>query len=90
MYIQTDNNTVHLVELLLQKIENLDAKVNMLSNPVESAKLFNEDRVAELLDISKSSVITLRKEGKIHYRQIGTSIRYSLADILEFQERCRR
>lgn len=90
MYIQTDNNTVHLVELLLQKIENLDAKVNMLSNPVESAKLFNEDRVAELLDISKSSVITLRKEKKIHYRQIGNNIRYSLGDILEYEERYRR
>jgi len=90
MYIQTDNNTFNLVELLLQKIESLDAKVSMLSNPLESAKLFTEDKGAELLGISKRTLINLRNEGKIHYLQIGTSIRYSLADILEFQENCKR
>ena len=89
-YIQTDDNTANLVELLLLEIQNLNAKVSTLSNPLEMAQLFNEDKAAEILDISKSSVITLRKEKKIHYRQIGNNIRYSLADILEYQERCRR
>ena len=90
MYIKTDDNTVHLVKLLLQELERLRHEVSTLSNPIEMAQLFNEDKAAEILDISKSSVITLRKEKKIHYRQIGNSIRYSLADIVEYQESCRR
>jgi len=89
-YIQTNDNTVNMVELLLLEIRNLNAKVSTLSNPLETAKLFNEDRAAKILDISKSSLITLRNEGKIHYRQIGKSIRYSLSDILEFEESCRK
>ena len=89
-YIKTDDNTVHMVKLLLQELVKLRQEVSTLSNPFDMAQLFNEDKAAELLDISKSSVQTLRKDGKIHYRQIGTSIRYSLADIVEFQESCRR
>jgi hypothetical protein len=88
-YIKTDDNTANLAELLLLEIQNLNAKVNMLSNPLETAKLMNEDKAAEMLDISKRALITLRNEGKIHYRQIGNSIRYSLADILEFQDNCK-
>ena len=90
MYIQTDDNTANLVVLLLQELAKLRHEVSTLSNPLEMAQLFNEDKVADMLDISKSSLITLRKEKKIHYRQIGNSIRYSLADILEYQESCRR
>jgi excisionase family DNA binding protein len=89
-YIQTDDNTVHLVKLLLLELKELKAKVSMLSNPLENAKLFTEDKAAELLGISKSSLIKLRKEHKIHFHQIGTSIRYSLEDILEFEERCKK
>lgn len=89
-YIQTDDNTTHLVKLLLLKINDLQEKVCTLSNPLELAQLFDEDSAAKLLDISKSSLITLRKEGRIHYRQIGNSIRYSLADVQEFEDRCRR
>jgi len=90
MYIQTDNNTANLVELLLQELAKLRHEVGTLSNPIEMAQLFNEERAAKMLDISKSSLINIRNDGKIHYRQIGTSIRYSLADIVEFQESCRR
>ncbi len=89
-YIQTDDNTANLVVLLLQELAKLRHEVSTLSNPLEMAQLFNEDKAAELLDISKSSVITLRKEKKIHYRQIGNNIRYSLGDILEYEERYRR
>ena len=90
MYIQTADNSTNLVELLLLELGKLRHELSTLSNPLESAKLFTEDKAAELLGISKRTLINLRNEGKIHYRQIGTSIRYSLADILEFQEKCRR
>lgn len=89
-YIQTDDNTANLAELLLLELKELKAKVSMLSNPLETNKLFNECKAAEMLDISKRALITLRNEDKIHYRQIGNSIRYSLADILEFEERCKK
>ena len=90
MYIQTDDNTANLVELLLQELAKLRHEVSTLSNPVEMAQLFTEDKAAEKLSISKSALINLRNDGKIHYRQIGTSIRYSLADIMEYEESCRR
>ncbi|MFZ4725550.1 MAG: helix-turn-helix domain-containing protein [Paludibacter sp.] len=89
-YIQTNDNTFNLVELLMQKIESLDAKVSMLLNPIEMAKLITEDKAAEILGISKRTLINLRKDGKIHYHPIGSSIRYSLIDILEFQVSCRK
>ena len=89
-YIQTDDNTANLVELLLLELAKLRHELSTLSNPLESAKLFTEDKAAELLGISKRTLINLRSDGKIHYRQIGTSIRYSLADIMEYEESCRR
>jgi len=90
MYIQTDDNTANLVELLLQELGKLRHEVSTLSNPIEMAQLFTEDRAAELLSISKRKLINLRNERKIHYRQVGDNIRYSLADIVEYQESCRR
>lgn len=89
-YIKTDDNTANLAELLLLEMKNLYAKVSTLTNPQGLAQLYTEDIAAEILNISKSSLNSLRKEGRIHYRQIGTSIRYSLADIFEFEESCKR
>ena len=89
-YIKTEDNTANLAELLLLEIKDIQAKVSALTNPEGLAKLYTEDKAAEMLGISKSSVITLRKEHKIHYRQIGNSIRYSLADIIEYEEKCRK
>jgi hypothetical protein len=89
-YIKTEDNTANLAELLLLGIKDIQAKVSALSNPEGKAKLYTEDQAAKILCISKSALITIRKQGKIHYCQIGTSIRYSLADILEFEENCRK
>ena len=52
MYIQTDNNTANLVELLLQELAKLRHEVGTLSNPIEMAQLFNEERAAKMLDIA--------------------------------------
>lgn len=88
-YIKTEDNTANLAELLLLGMKDLDAKVSALTNPEGLARLYTEDKAAGILSISKSSLITLRKEHKIHFHQIGTSIRYSLADIIEYEEKCR-
>jgi hypothetical protein len=96
-YIQTDAHTANLTELLLEKLDNqerffkeLMAKVCTLSNPLDYAQLFTEKEAADMLSISIKNLYLLRKEGKIHYCQDGKIIRYSLRDILEYEESCRK
>jgi len=88
MYIETDNNTSNLVELLLLEIKDLNASVRTLQ-PNDKAQLFTEKETAYRLCISVRNLVSLRKNQKIHFRQIGASVRYSLDDILEFEESCR-
>jgi predicted site-specific integrase-resolvase len=61
-----------------------------LTNPLNYAQLYTEKQAAELLSISIKNLYLLRKDGKIHYHQLGINIRYSLGDILEYEERCRK
>jgi hypothetical protein len=89
-YIQTDDNTANLVELLLAEIKDLRHWLCTLSNHEERVCLFTEKKTAEILDISIRGLINLRKEGKIHYRQLGKNIRYTLDDISEFEDNCKR
>ncbi|MDD4972060.1 MAG: helix-turn-helix domain-containing protein [Paludibacter sp.] len=96
-YIQTDANTANQTELLMKKLENYErmnnelmAKVCTLTNPTNYAQLYTEKQAADLLNISIKNLYILRKEGKIHYHQVGINIRYSLGDILEYEESCRR
>jgi len=97
VYIQTDANTANLAELHLLKmarvelvIRELMAKVSTLTNPLDLSQLFTEQETADRLSISIANIYRLRKQGKIHYHQVGINIRYSLGDILEYEERCRR
>jgi excisionase family DNA binding protein len=96
-YILTDANTANLMELLLEKLENYErmnselvAKVGTLTNPLDYSQLFTEQETADRLSISKPTIYRLRKQGKIHYHLVGINIRYSLGDILEYEESCRR
>ena len=96
-YIQTDANTANLTELLLKKLENfelsnneLKAKVCTLTNPLDYSQLFTEEETASRLCISLQNMYRIRKLGKIHYRQVGDSIRYSLGDIMEYEEKCKK
>ncbi len=88
-YIQTDDNTTNLVKLLLQEIGDLKASVCKL-NPPRLAQLFTEKAAAEMMSISEKTLYSLRREGKISYHKLGINIRYSLGDILEYQEKCKR
>ena len=49
-------------------------------------KLLTEVEVARRLRLSRSTLFTLRRSGKIGYVQVGTSIRYRLADVRRFIE----
>jgi len=96
-YIQTDTNTANLAELQLLKMESFElvirelmAKVSTLTNPLNSVQLFTEKEAAAMLSISIKNLYTLRKHGNIHYHQVGINIRYSLGDIMEYEERCRK
>jgi len=75
------------VELVIRE---LTAKVCTLTNPTNYTQLYTEKQADDLLSLSIKNLYILRKEGKIHYHQVGINIRYSLGDILEYEERCRK
>jgi len=96
-YIQTDANTANLAELQLLKMASFElilrelmVKVSTLTNPLDLSQLFTEQETADRLSISIKNLYILRKQGKIHYHQLGINIRYSLGDIMEYEEKCRR
>ena len=95
-YIQTDANTANLTELLLKKLKSYErmnselmAKVCTLTNPLDYSQLFTEEQTADRLCISVKTLYLIRKQGKIHYHPVAINIRYSLGDILEYEESCR-
>ena len=96
-YILTDAHTANLAELQLLKMERVElvirelmVKVSTLTTPTDYAQLYAEKEAAALLSISIKNLYILRKQGKIHYHQVGINIRYSLGDILEYEEGCRK
>ena len=89
-YIQTESNTANLVGLLLLELKELKAKVCTIVAAQEPKQFYTEDEAAKFLSISKKHLNNLRIASEIHYRLVGTSVRYCLADIEEYQERCRR
>ena len=96
-YIQTDANTANLAELQLLKMASFElilrelmVKVSTLTNPLDLSQLFTEQETADRLSISIANIYRLRKQGKIQYHKIGINIRYSLGDIMEYEEKCRR
>ena len=95
--IQPDALTANLAELQLLKMESFEliirelmAKVCTLTNPLDNSQLFTEKEAATRLSISIKNLYILRKQGKIHYHQVGINIRYSFGDILEYEESCKR
>jgi hypothetical protein len=96
-YIHTDNNTVNLAELLLAKLDNHYLDMNELMTLVrtlipsqEPEHFYTSEETAKILCISVKHLFNLRIAGEIHYREIGTSIRYSKSDIEEYQAKCKR
>jgi DNA-binding transcriptional ArsR family regulator len=96
-YIQPDAITAILAELLTMKMEHKEhfftellVKVCTLTNPLDYSQLFTEQETADRLRYSIPTLYRLRKQGKIHYRKDGNNIRYSLGDIVEYEENCKR
>ena len=72
----------------MQEIRDLKVSVCKLTLP-QPAQLFTEKAAAEMMSISSRMLFNLRKEGKIHYLLLGNNVRYSLGDILEYEEKCK-
>jgi hypothetical protein len=96
-YIQTDSSTANLTELLLAKLVSIEQYQLVLNNklcdfvtPPDTIQLYTEKETADKLKISVRTLVTLRNDKKIHYRKIESCVRYSLVDIEEFEECCRR
>lgn len=96
-YIQTDEYTASLAELLLAKVDNhqLDLKelvtlMRTLIPSQEPERFYTSEQTADMLSISVDQLYRLRKSKKIHHREIESSIRYSKSDIEEFQASCRK
>ena len=96
VYIETDEQTSYLVETLLAKMndQGLDLKqllelVRMLTPSQEPEQFYGREKTAEIRDISVEQLDILRKKGKIGYRRIERSIKYSKKDIEEFQKKCK-
>lgn len=51
-----------------------------------SEKLLTEVEVGRRLRLSRATLFTLRRSGKIGYVQVGTSIRYRIGDVVRFIE----
>jgi len=51
-----------------------------------SENLLTEVEVTRRLRLSRSTLFTLRRDGKIGYVQVGTSIRYRVRDVVRFIE----
>ena len=79
---------LHNLELMLFDINDLKETLSNF-HPLDEAQLYTEEEAAERLCISHRNLMTLRYENKIAYRLIGIRVRYSLEDILEFEEKCR-
>jgi len=96
-YIQTDTHTANLTELMMEKLESYErsnkvlmAKVCTMTNPINTAQLYTEKEAASMLSTSIKNLYNLRTDGKIHYHQVGINIRYSMGNILEYEESCSR
>ena len=96
LYIQTEAETANLAELLLLEITALRNEITGLNalvkrlHPPESVQLYMEEEAAALLNISRRTLIKLRNEKSIHYHRIEYRILYSIDDIREFEEKCRK
>ena len=78
VYIETDEQTSYLADVLLAKMndQGLDLKqllelVRMLTPSQEPEQFYGREKTAEILDISVEQLDILRKKGKIGYRRIS-------------------
>jgi len=96
-YIKKIDRSHNMLEVILAKMQQQELNQDELRNLVrllipsqEPEHFYTEKEAAQILSISEKQVYNLRIGGKIHFREIGSSIRYAKSDIVEFQDSCRR
>jgi len=93
---QTDRifNKQELIIALLKNLElilhGLFSYVHTLKPSDDPAGLYNEQKAAQIIDVSKKKLYNLRIEGKITFIEIDGCIRYSKQDIEEYINKQRR
>jgi excisionase family DNA binding protein len=96
-YIKTDEYTSYLAEDLLAMMNNQHLDIQELQRLVRSLIpsqqpewFYTINETCKILSICEKQLYNLRISGEIHYREIGTAIRFSKSDIEEYQAKCRR
>jgi excisionase family DNA binding protein len=96
-YIKTDDYSSYLAENLLAMMSNQQLDIQELQRLVrtmipsqEPESFYTINETCKMLSICEKQLYNLRVSGEIHYREIGTAIRFSKSDIEEYQAKCRR
>lgn len=88
-YIETDANTVNLIELLMLELRRLNEKLDRqeilireiaLQSPTLS-HYYTTKEVMDILKVSRKTVYNLRKSGKLNAREDYGQLRFLRSDI---------
>jgi excisionase family DNA binding protein len=61
----------------------------MNNQEIHTYKMLNPDQVAEMLNISKTTLYRLAGKRQIPFHKIGGVLRFSEKDVSEYLEKCR-
>jgi len=69
-----------IVEIVDKKIAKIKALIKEASF---NEKVLTEKQACEFLQITKPTMIKMRKEKKINYFKVGNELRYKMSDLLK-------
>ena len=89
VYIETDQHTVNLVELLIEEVRRLNDKIDRLEErlctPAAQTdallQLYSLEQTTQLLNISHKTLYNIRREGKISSKKIKGRVMFSKSDV---------
>ena len=73
----------HIKQLVKEEVAK--AMENVVKTVPEETKLYTEKEACKFLNISKPTILKLRKEGKLDYFKAGKGIRYKQSDLLNIK-----
>lgn len=90
VYIETDQYTVNLVELLIEEVRRLNDKIDRLESKIASSSQLNETPLLTLneaktfLNISAKTLYNIRREGKIPTKRINGQVMLLKKDVEKY------
>lgn len=73
----------HIKQLIKEEVAEAMAKAEKIVP--EETKPYTEKEACEFLNISRPTILKLRKEGKLNYSTAGRGIRYTQSDLLNIK-----